>query len=380
MACSGRSAALLISLFFAFVAPATAAPEGGDAAFTSAAAKAVETVERGDGFSGVILVARGDRVLLRKAAGFADRERNIPNTPETKFPLASVTKQFTAAAIMLLVDEGKISLEDPISKYYPTAPPSWSKVRIKHLLSNSSGIEDYWIHRGGLTTTGQLWRSYEELIQLAIDDPLAFEPGTGFSYSNTGFALLTIVIERVSGQRYADFMRRRIFEPLGMHNTGYGRVPDNAVRGYLRSAEGELRETDVLSLLDTLGGFGGIHSTLDDMLTWSQALFGGNILSTDARKALLTDYGHNYGFGWRFAPKFGRPLIWHTGAGDGMGFAAIFDRFPDDDLTVVVMTNTIGPTDATATLQIEGKVTTFPANAARKLVEQIEPLYFGRSP
>jgi D-alanyl-D-alanine carboxypeptidase len=377
MAYSGQRAALGVILVTLLVVRATAASEDADATFMREAAKAVERVEREDGFSGVILVARGDRVLLRKGSGFADRERNIPNTPETKFPLASVTKQFTAAAIMLLVQDGKLSLEDAISKYYPNSPATWSNVKIKHLLTNRSGIEDFWIHRGGLQRPGQPWRSYEGLISLAVADPLAFEPGTDFAYSNTGYALLTAVIECISGQSYADFTRNRLFAPLGMHDTGYGNAPGVSLKGYVRSAQGEWSEGKAIDL-DALGGFGGIYSTVHDMLVWSRAYFGGAILSASSREAMLTDHGANYGFGWRFAPKFGRRLIWHTG--NGFSHAAIFDRFPDDDLTVVVMTNNTSPTAATATLLIEGKVTTFPANAARKLLDQVEQLYFDRAP
>jgi CubicO group peptidase (beta-lactamase class C family) len=372
-----RRAILLATGAALLFTSASASPAGGDAGFMKAASGAVDRIAREDGFSGVILIARGDQVLLRKAAGFADRERNLPSTPETRFPLASVTKQFTAAAIMILVDEGKVSLDDPIAKYYPQSPSAWNKVRIRHLLTHGSGIEDYWIHRGGLTKTGQLFQSYEELIQLAIADPLGFEPGAGFSYSNSGYALLTAVIEQVSGQTYADFMRNRIFAPLQMNDTGYGNAPGTAIKGYLRSAQGQWSEGETIDL-DAFGGFGGLYSTLDDMLIWSRAFFGGKILSPNSQRAMLTDNAYNYGFGWRFAPKFGRRLIWHTG--NGSGHAAIFDYFPDDDVTVVMMTNNTSSTDAEATLLIEGKVTTFPANAARKLVEEVERLYFGRAP
>jgi CubicO group peptidase (beta-lactamase class C family) len=332
-----RPTVLIVALFALLVTTAAAAPTAGDAAFMKAASEAVDSIAHEDGFSGVILVARGDYVLLRKAAGFADRERNVLSTPETKFPLASVTKQFTAAAIMLLVDEGKVSLDDPISKYYPASPPAWAKVTIRHLLTHSAGIEDYWIHRGGLAKTGQLFRSNEQLIQLAIADPLGFEPGAGFSYSNSGYALLTAVIEQVSGQSYADFMRNRIFARFGMSNTGYGNAPGSAVKGYVRSAQGEWSQGESIDL-DALGGFGGLYSTLDDMLTWSQAFFGGHVVSSNSQRAMFTDHGYNYGFGWRFAPKFGRRLIWHTG--NGNNHAAIFDYFPDDDLTVVMMRTT----------------------------------------
>jgi D-alanyl-D-alanine carboxypeptidase len=337
-----------------FVATAVAAPSGGDAAFTMAAEKAVTTVEREDGFSGVILVARGDKVLLRKAAGFADRERNIPNTPDTKFPLASVTKQFTSAGIMLLVQDGKLALTDPISKY-KASPPAWKAVTIQHLLTHSSGMGD----------------------KNPAHPALLFAPGTAYEYSNTGYFLLTDAIEKASGQSFGEFLRSRIFAKLGMDNTSNTAGPSDIVRGYSRSPDGQWQGGQPLDP-GPGDGAGGVYSTLDDMLAWSRSLDTNIILSASTRAAMFTDYGHGYGFGWRLSPKYGRGLIWHTGLMPG--FAAVLDRFPEEQLTVVAMTNNTGLIEYRATLMIEGKETTFQANAARKLVEQVERLYFGRAP
>jgi D-alanyl-D-alanine carboxypeptidase len=364
------------------VVAAEAAPAGGDAAFINAAAEAVTTAGREDGFSGVILVSRGDKVLLRAAAGLADREQGIRNTPETKFWLESVGKQFTATAIMLLVDERKLALSDPISKYYTASAAAWQDITIKHLLTHSSGIEDYWVahpEARAALNSGGLFNSPEQEVNLAAMDSLAFAPGTKFEYSNTGYALLGLVIERVSGLTYCDFMERRILVPLGMRNTGCGQLPNDIVQGYSRSPDGQWQRGPVENPA-LYGGAGSISSTVDDMLTWSRSWETGFILSPASRTAMLTNYGFDYGFGWRFASKFGRPLIWHTG-NDGLYHATIFDRFPEDRLTVVVMTNVATPVaGATATLGIEGKETTFPANAARKLLEEVEKLYFNRGP
>jgi CubicO group peptidase (beta-lactamase class C family) len=128
--------------------------------------------------------------------------------------------------------------------------------------------------------------------------------------------------------------------------------------------------------LETHGGFGGLYSTLDDMLIWSRALESDKLLSPAWRQAMFTDYGHNYGFGWRFANKFGRKLVWHTGNDQDAGFASILDRFPEEGLTVVVLTNYIGLTNSTAMLTVGGKSTTFPATATREGVERVESLYF----
>jgi len=382
MSAQVRPIVLIAALFTLFVSVGSAAPADRGATFTKAASDAIDTVAREDRFSGVILVARGDQVLLRKAAGLADRERNIPNTPKTKFPIYSVTKQFTAAAIMLLVQDGKVSLEDRISKYYAASPPAWQDVTIKHLLTHGSGIRDYWVNHPEARQAledGTLFQTHEQLFQLMIGDPLAFAPGTSMSYSNAGYGLLTMVIERASGQLYEAFLRDRIFVPLSMHDTGSGSMTGDAAKGYSQSPQSEWQ---VVNLdLVSLGGAGGIYSTLDDMLTWSNALDDERLLSVASRTALFTDYGFNYGFGWRFQTRYGHRLIWHTGnAGPRGGFAAIFNRFPEDNVTVVVLTNNPSLIDYTATMTVGGQPLTFQGNAARKVTDQVEQLYFGRAP
>lgn len=377
-----RRAVLGSAVGAAFISHARAAEALRGAAFTRAAEASVAAAERDDDFSGVILIAQGTDVLLRKAAGFADRERQIRNTPETKFNLESVTKQFTAAAIMILVQDDKIALNDPITKFYPPSPPAWKDVTIKHLLTHGSGISDFWVRHpqgSGELRTSDI-QSPEMLIQSSVKDPLAFPPGTKFEYSNVGYALLSAAIEHASGQNYGAFLTSRIFEPLNMRNTGFGGVLP--LKGYGRSTAPGAGPRDLVFTgqqgLTGLSGAGGVYSTVDDMLLWSQALEGDLILERQARDAMFADYGYNYGFGWRSAPKFGQKLIWHTG--NGNNFTSIFDRFQVEQLTVIAMSNVNVPTGQTATLLIEGKMQTFPANAMRKLVENLERLYFGRDP
>jgi CubicO group peptidase (beta-lactamase class C family) len=202
-----------------------------------------------------------------------------------------------------------------------------------------------------------------------------FQPGLGFEYSNAGYVLLAGVIAHRSGVSYEKFLTERVFLPLGMTHTGFHlRL---GLKGYIPSAHGGLKEARVIGEPTGPDGAGSIYSTVDDMLTWSRAWDEGKILSASSRTAALTDYGHNYGFGWRFAPKFGRNLMWHTGSYGPAGFASIIDRFPDERLAFIVLTNALSRTGSTATMVIEGKETTFPANAARKLLEAVEALYFG---
>jgi CubicO group peptidase (beta-lactamase class C family) len=188
--------------------------------------------------------------------------------------------------------------------------------------------------------------------------------------------LLTAVIERVTGQNYAQYVEANMFLPLHMIHSGTGLLPSSIALGYIHNAGESDWHEGRRAFTEFLTGFASIYSTVDDMLLWVHALNGNGLLSQSSRTAMLTDYGYNYGFGWRIGNKYGRKLFWHTGNNPGAGYASIIDQFPDDDLTIIVLTNNTGITASTATLMIEGKKTTFPANAARETVEEVENLYF----
>jgi D-alanyl-D-alanine carboxypeptidase len=364
---------VLLSLL-AVGAPAYAAPASGDAAFARAANAAIDRVAREDGFSGTILLARGNTVLLRKAEGFADRKRRVAVTLGTRFPLESITKQFTAVAILQLAGDGKLKLDDRIAEYYAPLPPAWADITIAQLLRHASGIVD-------CRACGDAnFRDYRDYINGSMASPLAFPPGTGMLYSNAGYGLLAAAIERASGQTYGDFVRTRIMAPLHMTQSGYGALPAKSARGYIHNADGPEWREGAGARPGAMAGFGGLYSTVGDMLIWSRALKTNVLLSSDSRTAMFTNYGHDYGFGWRFAEKFGRKLIWHSGNDGNGGYASLLDEFPDEDLTLIVLTNNTGLTKTTATLSIEGKAVTFPANAAREAVEQVESLYFTGKP
>lgn len=347
-------------------------PVGGDGAFSKAAKAEAIRVSRAEGFSGVVLVARGGKILLRQAEGLADRRRGIPNRIDTHFPLESITKQFTAAAILLLVEDGKISLNDAISEYYAPLPKAWTAITLRQLLNHSSGIVDCSIC---------VFKNYRDYIERSMSAPLAFQPGTGMLYSNAGYGLLAGVIEHVTGESYGAFIRARIFDPLHMTHSGYGTLAANSAKGYIHDVSQTAWHEGKGAHMEAMAGFGELYSTVDDMLTWANALRGNILLSPASRTAMFTDYGHNYGFGWRFADKFGHKLIWHTGQDRSAGYASIEDEFPDEDLVVIVLFNNTGLTKTRATLTVEGKPMTFPASAARELVEGLESLYFtGQKP
>lgn len=287
-----------------------------------------------------VAVIKGGKVAKIKGYGVASLEFSVPVSPQTAFEIGSVSKQMTAAALMLLVEEGKVGLDDPISKYLKNTPEAWKAVTIRHLLTHSSGVKSYTSLDG-----------FELIKRMKVDDfvkqlapqPLEFTPGEKNIYSNSGFSLLAYVIESVSGKQYMDFMRERIFGPLGMSSCN-DRDPQfiipNRATGYeWRDDRYTGRSWD----LTDLKGAGTIVCTINDMVKWDEALDGGKFLSAASRKAIWTQFVFNngrlsqYGFGWRISNVRGHKLIGHTG--QTAGFAAANYRFVDDRIDVIVLTN-----------------------------------------
>lgn len=291
-------------------------------------------------FMGAVLVARNGKVLLNQGYGYANLEWQVKNTPEGKFRIGSMTKQFTAAAILLLEQRGKLSINDPIGKYLPDAPPTWAKVTLFHLLNHSSGIVS-------ITSVPdfQVWMRQSMTPDEAINHvrklPLEFEPGSRWAYSNSGYILLGRVIERVSGQGYADFLQENFFKPLHMQDTGYDRseqVLPHRVSGYETGSEG-LRNDDFADMGIPFSA-GGLVSTTDDLLRWEAGLYGGQVLSAASLKKMTTAYLGGYGFGL-FTRKIQGHQVFEHG-GNINGFASSMEYFPDDGLTVIVLSNVGG--------------------------------------
>lgn len=306
----------------------------------------VDSYVRSDLFSGSILVARGDQLLFRKAFGLADREWDIPNTPQTKFRIGSVTKQFTATAILQLVERGQLKLDDPISKYYTNAPSFWQKVTIQHLLTHTSGIPSYTLLPDFRAKIAKIDRTPKEIIDLTRDQPLEFEPGTAFAYDNTGYILLGYVIEKLSRHSYAQYLQKNIFGPLGMNNTGYDLkttiIPHRASGYTYYNQRWENASYIAMSLPFAAGG---LYSTVDDLLVWEQSL--SKVLSLASLQAMFADYGNGYGFGRFIRNQFDRRLQTHGGRING--FRANVDLYPDDKLTVIVLSNSdIAPVERIA--------------------------------
>lgn len=328
---------LAASFLFTNVCFAEAPPSA--AAFDAKAEALIGGYVKDGRFSGAVLVARDGQPILREGFGLADREWDAPVTPDTEFRLGSITKQFTATAILQLVEQGKIGLDDPISKYDATAPKAWEKVTIRHLLTHRSGIPSYTDIPGFFGAPSKTDRTPEEIIALTRDKPLRFEPGSKFEYDNTGYVILGWVIEKVSGQTYADYVSAHIFKPLGMSHTGYdvsAEILHHRASGYDRGEDGEVRNTPYLAMTLPYAA-GSLYSNIDDLLIWDQALYAAKPLTQASLDDMFADHGDHYGYGWFVNEVDGRRLWSHAGGING--FHTFFARYPDQKLTVVVLSN-----------------------------------------
>ncbi len=291
-------------------------------------------------FMGSVLVARGDRVLLSKGYGSADLEWGIPNSPATKFRLGSVTKQFTAAAILLLEERGKLSIHDPVSKHLPGTPATWRKVAIFHLLTHTSGIPSFtsfpdYENRKSFASSAQ------ELVARFRAKPLEFEPGQKWNYSNSGYVLLGYLIEKITGGSYEKFVRENIFTPLGMLDSGYdsnSAILPRRASGYVRGKNGFEHAGFIHMSIPHAAG--ALYSTTEDLLKWEQGLFGGKLLTAASLKKMTTPFKGNYALGLCVETTGGRTLIEHDGGIEGFNTKLAY--YPDSKLTIAVLSNVNG--------------------------------------
>lgn len=283
-------------------------------------------------FHGAALVARGGRVLLRKGYGPAD-SAGTPNRPGTRFRIASMSKQFTAMAVMRLQAQGRLRTADPICSYLDDCPAAWRPISIRQLLSHTSGIPDY-TSLADFSSTQADPATPAQLVARFRDLPLLFEPGSAYSYGNSGYVLLGLIVERASGQPYADFLGDQIFAPLQMRDSGVSQGAGDA-----GAALGFHSFDSLAAPLDasTLFGAGALSSTADDLYRWAQAMRAGQLLPPDLQAELLTPVRNDYAYGWKIAARDGHRQISHPGLIDG--FASAILLLPDDDLTVIVLCN-----------------------------------------
>jgi len=294
-----------------------------------------------DHFSGSVLIARDGKVLFSRGYGMANLELDVPNTPETKFRLGSITKQFTAAAILLLQQEGKLNVQDKLKKHVPDAPAAWDEITIHHLLTHTSGIPNYTSFPEFLKTL-PVRVTLKELIAKFRDRPLDFKPGEKHQYSNSGYVVLGQVIENVAGQGYASFLGAKIFGPLGMKDTGYdnaGTILKHRASGYTRRLGIVLTNCDYVDM-SIPHAAGALYSTVEDLVKWDQALYSDGLLDAKSREAMFTPFKDNYAYGWVVDRRFGRPR--HVHGGGIMGFVTMLTRFPEEKLLVVALSNLEG--------------------------------------
>lgn len=329
------------------------------------------------GFTGVVLAARGDDPVFAEGFGLADREHGLPWTPGTVSTVGSITKQFTGAAILKLEEEGRLAVTDPIGRYFPDVPADKAAITLHHLLTHSSGLGDPEMY-GDFTPVDT-----DTFVRAVLAQPLLFQPGESYEYANANFSLLGAIIEKLSGDSYETFLRKRFFLPLGMFETGYvlpawgeGRL----AQGYL---DGKLWGSVLGRPMAPEGPYwalranGGIHSTAYDMLRWARALVAGRVLSPASLEKYWTPHVSEggdtfYGYGWVIATgPGGAKVVTHNG-GNGIFFADMA-IVPEADLVVLLMTNAVSESRVANALleQIEGR---FLASEAYPAVPKIVAL------
>jgi D-alanyl-D-alanine carboxypeptidase len=290
-----------------------------------------------------IAVVRDGKVVLTKGYGFADLEHRARATPATVYQLASVTKQFTGAAVQMLIEDGKLALSDAVTKHLPEVPAAWSGVTVRHLLTHTSGIKSY-TNLPSFMTMARKDFSKEELISLVREAPLEFQPGEKWAYSNTGYFLLGMLVEKASGGSYGEFLEKRIFEPLGMTSTRVNdlrEVIKNRAQGFTARG-GRILHGEYLSPTQPFSA-GALVSTVEDMAKWDAALYTDRVLTKGMRdqawtpEILKDGSSTHYGFGWELDVVNGHRQVSHGGGIPG--FSTNITRFVDDRLTVIVLAN-----------------------------------------
>jgi len=291
-------------------------------------------------FMGAALVARGDQIVFSKGFGSANLEWNVPNTPSTKFRLGSITKQFTAASILLLEERGKLKIDDPVKTYLPDAPAAWDRITIHHLLTHTSGIPNF--------TSFQTYRTMEpfamtpeKIVATFSDKPLDFAPGDKFSYSNSGYVLLGYLIEKITGGSYESFVYQNLLAPAGMKDSGYdsnASIIERRAAGYASGPNGFANAGFIHMSIPHAAG--ALYSTAEDLLRWQEALYGGKILSAASLKKMTTPFKNDYALGVYVRTDNGRRSIGHNGGIEGFNTAVAY--YPDTKTSVVVLSNVNG--------------------------------------
>lgn len=296
-----------------------------------------------NGFSGSILLASKGQALVTKGYGYANREWQIPNTPQTKFRIGSVTKQFTSMLVMQLRERGKIQLEASVCTYITPCPDAWKPVTIHHLLTHTSGIPTY----TGIPVwreTNMVPKRRDQIVDYFRELPLQWVPGERFAYNNSGYYLLGVVIESVTGRKYEEVLQELILTPLDLKDTGYDwtrTILPRRASGY--SGRGDAVVNAAPLDMQQPYAAGSLYSTVEDLLKWDQALYTERLLTAAAKQIMWTPFRENYAYGWTVAPPApaafgGHARQLHTGGING--FTSVIVRLPGPNVTVIVLANT----------------------------------------
>ncbi|MEM7343982.1 MAG: serine hydrolase domain-containing protein [Chloroflexota bacterium] len=288
-----------------------------------------------------------DKLLFTKCYGYANTELSVPTSQNTVFAIASITKLFTATAVMMLAEAGLVAIDEPISRYLTTLPPAWSDITIRQILAHQSGIRSY-------TAVDAYWKSTrldiskEEILKLVSDHPLDFQPGEKHAYDNTGYYLLGLLIEMVSGMSYGDYLATQIFEPLEMTATRVNdpyQIVEGRAAGYTHQS-GVVKNTEYYSPSGTFSA-GVLLSTVEDLAKWSQTLYTNQLLSAESRKSMWTPHRSKIenedtfnfvmGLGWFLVNTQGDQFAGHNGS--MVGFSSSFSHFFESKLTVIMLCN-----------------------------------------
>jgi len=344
-------------------------------------------------FGGSILVAQKGKVLVCKGYGMANYEHDVPNTPRTKFRIGSMTKQFTAMAIMQLQERGRLHVQDPIAKYVEDIPDSWKDVTIHHLLTHTSGIPLYYAYPD-YAAYSRTPMTPRELIETVMDKPLDFPPGEGCRHSCSGFNILGLIIEKISGMPYADFLHENIFDPLDMKDSGFdlpSPVLENRAQGYVRLANGEWANAGYIHMSVPYAA-GALYSTVEDLYKWDRALYSEKLVSRKSLEAIFTPYakdskygltsgggGWAYGYGWIISATNRGKVFSHSGGVNG--FSTNIARHVDEDACIIVLCNLEGVGAVVAKISADlfamlyGIRVDFPQKEERKIIA-VNPLIY----
>jgi CubicO group peptidase (beta-lactamase class C family) len=334
-------------------------------------------------FMGTVLVARDGAVVLDKAYGMANLELEVPNTPATKFRLGSITKQFTAASILLLEERGKLKIDDKVKTYLPDAPMAWDRITVYNLLTHTAGIPNF-TSLADYSTIKLSARTADASVAAVHDKTLDFGPGEKMSYSNSGYLVLGAIIEKVSGQSYEKFVADNIFTPLGMNDSGYDSntaIIKRRASGYIRGPAGYVNAGYIHMSIPHAAG--ALYSTTGDLLKWEQALFAGKVVSKASLDRMITPFKNDYALGLTSTLDKGRRVIAHGGGIDG--FNTHLAYYPDTKTVIVALSNVNGTAPGaiaaqlgavmhcdSVTLASERKEITLPAATLSKYVGAYE--------